>query len=72
MVELLKQSNGEPLSFYKQATVIYAGINGYLDNLKTQDLKIFETNLYEKLDTSHIDLATQMKIQKELSKEIEE
>lgn len=72
MVELLKQANGEPLSFFKQASVIYAGINGYLDSLATEKLKAFETALYEKLDTSYSDLSEEMKTKKELTKEIED
>jgi F-type H+-transporting ATPase subunit alpha len=27
LVELLKQPNGQPVAFFKQAAVIYAGIN---------------------------------------------
>ena len=72
MVELLKQGNGQPLAFYKQATIIYAGLNGYLDTMPLENLKTFEMSLYEKLDTSYQELAQEMKEKKELSKEIEE
>lgn len=72
MVELLKQPNGQPLSFYKQATVIYAGINWYLDKLSIDKVKTFETYLYEKLDTSHADFAKQMQDKKELTSDIEQ
>lgn len=71
MVELLKQPNGQPVSFYKQAAVIYAGINGYLDAMSIDNLKTFETNLYEKLDSSFVSLAEKMRSQKELTPEIE-
>jgi F-type H+-transporting ATPase subunit alpha len=72
MVELLKQANGEPVSFFKQASVIYAGINGHLDTIATEKLKAFETALYEKLDTSYSNLAEDMRTKKELTKEIED
>jgi F-type H+-transporting ATPase subunit alpha len=72
MVELLKQPNGQPVPFYKQATIMYAGLNGYLDKLSLDSLKGFETALYEKLDTSFAELAQTMKEKKELTKEIEE
>ncbi len=72
MVELLKQANGQPLAFYKQATIIYAGLNGYLDTMPLDNLKNFEIALYEKLDTSYQELANEMREKKELSKEIEE
>lgn len=72
MVELLKQANGQPLAFYKQATIIYAGLNGYLDTMPLDNLKNFEIALYEKLDTSYQELANEMREKKELTKEIEE
>lgn len=72
MVELLKQPNGAPETFYKQASIIYAGINGYLDILPIEKLRLFENTLYEKLDTSATTLAQTMKEKKELSKDIED
>jgi len=72
MVELLKQPNGAPETFYKQASVIYAGINGYLDMLPIEKLRLFEDTLNDKLDTSASSLAEEMKIKKELSKDIED
>jgi len=72
MVELLKQPNGAPVSFYKQASVIYAGINGYLDVLPVEKLRLFEDTLYDKLDSSSSSLAEEMNTKKELSKDIED
>ncbi|MEF2175143.1 MAG: F0F1 ATP synthase subunit alpha [Candidatus Absconditabacteria bacterium] len=71
MVELLKQGPNSPISFYKQATMIYAGINGYLDTLPVDQILEFERELYERLETTHKDLSDRMNDQKELTPEIE-
>lgn len=71
MVELLKQWPNSPISFYKQATMIYAWINWYLDTLPVDQILEFERELYERLETTHKDLSDRMNDQKELTPEIE-
>jgi F-type H+-transporting ATPase subunit alpha len=68
----LKQPNGQPVAFFKQAAVIYAGINGYLDSLDFTKIKLFESSLYDKLDTTYDEFAGRMIEKKELSSEIED
>lgn len=72
LVELLKQPNGQPVAFFKQAAVIYAGINGYLDSLDFWKIKLFESSLYDKLDTTYDEFAGRMIEKKELSSDIED
>jgi len=43
--ELLKQTNGKPLSFEKEVIVIYAGISGVIDKVKVEDMHLFEEKL---------------------------
>lgn len=45
--ELLKQTNGKPLAFEKEVIVIYAGISGVTDNVKIEDMGLFEQKLSE-------------------------
>lgn len=71
MVEMLKQKENNPIPFYKQAVMIYAGINGYLDNLAVKSVSAYEQSLYEKLDTTHKSLADQIINEKKLSDDIE-
>ncbi|HUQ40205.1 MAG TPA: F0F1 ATP synthase subunit alpha, partial [Acidimicrobiales bacterium] len=47
LVELLKQSNGNPLSVEDQVVVIFAGVNGYLDDLPITDVRRFEGELLD-------------------------
>ncbi len=72
MVEMLKQPPHQPIPFYKQVVLIYAGINGYLDNISVEDIKIFEERLYEKMDTVYKDLSDKILEIKDLTPEIEE
>merc|ERR1712176_1412009 len=50
--ELLKQPQNSPLSVAQQVALIYAGINGYLDDLNVSNVKAYCTNLISSLSTS--------------------
>src|SRR5207342_19720 len=41
LVELLKQDQYQPLSFGKQIMIIFAGTNGYLDDLEVEQVRAF-------------------------------
>ncbi|HVE95283.1 MAG TPA: F0F1 ATP synthase subunit alpha, partial [Acidimicrobiales bacterium] len=45
LVELLKQTNGSPMPVEEQVVSIFAGTNGYLDDLAIEDVKRFEAEL---------------------------
>src|SRR5687767_5544333 len=47
LVELLKQANGRPMGVADQVVSIYAGTNGYLDDVPIADVSRFETELIE-------------------------
>ncbi|HVZ61375.1 MAG TPA: F0F1 ATP synthase subunit alpha [Terriglobales bacterium] len=51
LVEILKQDQFSPLSFGKQILVIFAGTNGYLDDLAVEDCREFEKGLCAYVDT---------------------
>ena len=50
LVELLKQKQYSPLSVEKQIAIIYAGTNGYLDDLEVSQIAAFEAGLHDYLD----------------------
>lgn len=54
MVEVLKQPQFEPLPFAEQVAAIYAGANGFLDDLSVDKVRDFESGLigYLKANTS--------------------
>src|SRR4051794_20495000 len=56
LVELLKQRNGEPLRVEEQVISIFAGTNGYLDDLPVSDIRRFESELLDFARTRYPDL----------------
>ena len=53
LVEILKQPQYAPLPVERQVAIIYAGTNGYLDNVPVADVRQFETGLYAFIETRH-------------------
>ena len=53
LVEVLKQKQFSPLPFSKQILVIYAGTNGFLDDLAIDQVRDFEAELYKFVDTTN-------------------
>jgi F-type H+/Na+-transporting ATPase subunit alpha len=51
LVEILKQPQYEPLAVERQVALIYAGVNGYLDNVAVPDVRSFETELYQFIES---------------------
>jgi F-type H+-transporting ATPase subunit alpha len=49
LTELLKQGQYDPFSFDKQVVMIWAGLNGKLDDIEVSDIRRFETELLEYL-----------------------
>jgi F-type H+-transporting ATPase subunit alpha len=52
LTELLKQPQFSPLPTEKQIMIIFAGTNGFLDDLKVEDIRSFEEGLYRYLDSA--------------------
>jgi F-type H+/Na+-transporting ATPase subunit alpha len=72
MTEFLKQDQYSPLSMEKQVIGMYAGINGYLDNLAVSDVRRYEKELGAHLDARHPGLLKELADKKDLNKEITE
>jgi F-type H+-transporting ATPase subunit alpha len=50
--EILKQPQYSPLAVYEQVALVYAGLNGYLDDLAVEKVSTFTKGLREYLKTS--------------------
>lgn len=50
--EILKQPQYSPLAVYEQVALVYAGLNGYLDDIAVEKVSTFTTGLREYLKTS--------------------
>ncbi len=55
----------------KQVVLLYAGINGYFEKVPVEAIAEFEKKVYQKLDTSYLELAKKIEEIKELTSEIE-
>src|SRR5436853_630105 len=56
LVEILKQPQYVPLPVERQVAIIYAGTNGYLDNIAVADVGAFEIELYKFIETRAADV----------------
>ncbi|MCH9853191.1 MAG: F0F1 ATP synthase subunit alpha [Alphaproteobacteria bacterium] len=72
LTELLKQPQYSPLAMEEQVVSIYAGVNGYLDDLKISNVRDFEVRLLETLKKIHGDLLTEIRESATLSEENEQ
>ncbi|HUS19054.1 MAG TPA: F0F1 ATP synthase subunit alpha [Terriglobales bacterium] len=70
LVEILKQGQYQPLPFSKQIMIIFAGTNGYLDDLAVEDVKPFENDLYKYLDTVNPGILAKIMEKKTLDDEL--
>ncbi len=53
MVEILKQGQFSPLPVEKQVLIIFAGTNGFLDDLPVEQCRPFEAGLYKFVENAH-------------------
>ncbi|HYB11179.1 MAG TPA: F0F1 ATP synthase subunit alpha [Alphaproteobacteria bacterium] len=49
LTELLKQDQYQPMPVEEQVAVIFAGVRGFLDNIKIDDIRRFESSLLSEL-----------------------
>lgn len=70
LVELLKQEPYNPIPVEKQIVAIYAGTNGYLDDLPVEAVRKFERELYAYLDRQRPDILKDIKEKKALDDDL--
>nr|YP_009393088.1 ATP synthase CF1 subunit alpha [Bostrychia moritziana]ARW61650.1 ATP synthase CF1 subunit alpha [Bostrychia moritziana] len=70
--EILKQAQNSPLLVQDQIAMIYAGVNGYLDNIELSQVNDFITALREDLRNSKPEFGESIRNSKKLSSESEE
>jgi F-type H+/Na+-transporting ATPase subunit alpha len=72
LTELLKQPQYEPIPFEKQVVAIYAGVNGYMDDISLEEISRFEKFLYSEMDSKFAELLRKLREVREITSEIEE
>jgi F-type H+-transporting ATPase subunit alpha len=68
-VEVLKQGPYSPIPVEKQVALIFAGNNGFLDDLPVEDVRRFEGELYQFLDNSKPEILKTIREKRELNDE---
>ena len=61
LIEVLKQDQFKPLPVEKQILIIFADINGYLDDQALSAIKTFESRLYLFMDEKHPEMLQQIR-----------
>ncbi len=72
MVELLKQGQYRPMAVEQQVMVIFAGIQGFLDDVAPTRVQEFQDTFLKYVDTGAAALRKDLAEKKEMTKEIEE
>ena len=67
LTEILKQSQYSPLSVEQQVVVIFAGVNGYLDEIDLQDITKFESDLLSSLKTEGKEILSAIETEQTIS-----
>ena len=70
MVEILKQGQYDPVPVEKQVAIIFLGVNGYLDDIPTSQLRRLELEYYQFLESNHPDLLKDIAEKKNLDDEL--
>jgi F-type H+-transporting ATPase subunit alpha len=70
LTEILKQPQFSPLPTEKQIIIIYAGTNGFLDDLKIEEIHSFELGLYPYLDSAQSELLKDIVSKKSLDDDL--
>ncbi len=72
LVEILKQPAHQPLPVEKQVVIIYAGTNGYLDDIPVKAVRKFEEELYPFIETKYPQIFENIRTKKKIDEETEE
>ena len=70
LVEILKQPQYQPLPVEQQVIVIYAATNGYLDSVAIEDVRAYETQLFQFLESRRPQLLSSLAEKKQIDDEI--
>ncbi|WP_066895783.1 F0F1 ATP synthase subunit alpha [Clostridium nigeriense] len=70
LVEVLKQDQYSPMDVEKQIVILYAIVNDFLSDIKVNDVRRFESELLEYMDTHNRDLLRKIVEVKTLTDEI--
>ncbi len=71
MVELLKQGVNKPLVIQKQVAVLYAGVNGFLDDIDASDVVKFENEFHAFMEQKYSNVLEDIKSKQKVDDDIQ-
>jgi len=72
LTEVLKQLQFRPLTLGQEVSILYAGVNGHLDDVELAKVRAFEEAFHNYVQGNHPELLKQIGETKELAPELEE
>jgi F-type H+-transporting ATPase subunit alpha len=72
LTEVLKQPQYQPMPLRQQVEILYAAVNGHLDDLPVAKLQSFETAFHRHMESNHPEIGRDIEEQKQITPEIEE
>lgn len=72
LTEILKQPQFSPLTLSQEVSIIYAAVNGHLNDVEVSKVRDFERAFHEYMGSNEPDLLKSIEDQKQLTDEIEE
>ena len=72
ITEILKQPQYLPMPLEKEVTILYAVVNGYLDDVPLDKVSTFEDAFHKFMETNHPEIGKEIASAKDLTSEIEE
>ncbi|STO01119.1 ATP synthase subunit alpha [[Eubacterium] infirmum] len=71
LMEILKQKQYSPISVENQIMIIYAAINGYLNDIELENISSFEETLYEFMEMKYPEIIQEIFVTGDISADIE-
>ena len=72
LTEVLKQPQFQPLSLGQEVTIIYAAVNGFLDDVEVGKVRAFEDAFHRHMESSHPDIIKDIEEKKTIEPSTEE
>ncbi len=72
MVELLKQGVNKPLVIEKQVAVLYAGVNGFIDDIDVNDIVKFESEFHAFIEQKYPSILSDLAEKKKIDDDIKD
>ncbi|HLF76130.1 MAG TPA: F0F1 ATP synthase subunit alpha, partial [Dehalococcoidia bacterium] len=72
ITELLKQPQYSPVTFHNEVLILFAAVNGFLDDVPVDKVRAFETALYSYIESNHPGIVSEINEKMILADELSE